>query len=144
MEELIRNIYEQARLIGACDKFTGKEHTLEEIVRLFLSVHGIEFCLKNQFPNIATFRAFKEHEEWLQEHGIYIDAGAISLKNRDMVVLIGRTSATLVYDELKRHKVVLLQGAKATIGAWKWALVNIQKDDTCEVIKSAYNNAIIL
>jgi len=144
MEETIKQIYQQARLIGACDKFTGKERTLQDIVNLFLTPQGLEFCIKHQFPNITTIRAFKKHDEWLQEHGIYIDAGAITLKNPKRAVLIGRTSATLVFDELERHEVVVLQGAKCTVGAWKWAVVHVQKDATSEVIKSAYNNAIIL
>ena len=35
MEALIKQIYAQARLLNACDLFTGNERTLDDIVRLF-------------------------------------------------------------------------------------------------------------
>lgn len=144
MEQTIKQIYEQAKLIGCCDKFTGKERTLEDIVALFTSPQGLEFCIKHSFPSITTYRSFKAHDAWLQEHGIYIDAGAITLKNPRRAILIGRTSATVTFDTLERHEVVVLQGAKCTVGAWKWAVVRVHADRESEVIKSAYNNAIIL
>lgn len=144
MEGIIRQIYEQAKIVGACDKFTGKERTLAQLVELFTSPQGLEFCIKHKFPNIATYRIFKPYDEQLRERGIYIDAGAITLKNPRRAVLIGRTSATVTFDELKHHEVVVLQGAKCVVGAWRWAVVRVQKDSESEVIKSAYNNAIIL
>lgn len=144
MEKLIKQIYEQARAIGACDKFKGNERTLEDILALFTSRQGLEFCMNNKFPNINTMRKFKTHDERLKEHGIYIDAGAITLQNPRLAILIGRTSATVTFDELKRHEVYVLQGAKCTVGAWKWSVVRVQADEDSEVIKSAYNNAVIL
>lgn len=144
MEKLIRQIYEQARVIGCCKMFTGSEKTLEDIIGLFTSPQGLEFCIKNKFPNIATYRAFKPWHEEARQYGIYVDAGAITLNNPRRAVLIGRTSATVTFDTLERHDVVVLQGAKCTVGAWKWAVVRVQADADSEVIKCAYNNAIIL
>ena len=143
MEEIVRQICEQARLVGACDKFTGREN-LGELIALFTSPQGLEFCIRNNFPNITTYRAFKRYEAQLQSYGIYIDAGAVTLRNPRMAVLIGRTSATVTFDTLERHEVVVLQGAKCVVGAWRWAVVRVHKDSGSEVIKSAYNNAIIL
>ena len=74
MKEVIRQIYTQAKLLGACPLFKGTEQTVEDIVRLFESSQGIEFCMKNHFPNMATFRLFKPHG--VEKYGIYMGYAA--------------------------------------------------------------------
>ena len=37
IEEVIRQVYSQARLLGSCHRFKGTEKTLEDIVALFCS-----------------------------------------------------------------------------------------------------------
>lgn len=142
METLIKQIYAQARLLNACDLFTGKERTLDDIVRLFSSVQGLEFCIKNHFPNIATFRKFKPFN--VERFGIYIDAGCITLENPAKAILIGRTSATVNCDTLARHEVFLLHGAKAVVNASKWAVVATTVEQGCSIIRNTSENAIVL
>lgn len=144
INDIIRQLYAQAEIIGQCGLFTGKESTLDDIVRLFTSPQGVEYCIKNNFPSLTSYRLFRPYYEQLQERGIYIDAGAITLKNPRRAIVVGRTSAIVTFDTLDRHEVVVLQGAKCTVGAWKWAVVRVMQDRESEVIKSAYNNAIIL
>ena len=142
METLIRQIYAQARLLNACGLFTGEERTLDDIVRLFSSVQGLEFCIKNHFPNMATFRKFKQYN--VERFEIYIDAGAVTLRNPKKVILIGRTSATIECDTLERHEVYLLHGAKAVVNASKWAVVATTVEQGCSIIRNASENAIVL
>ena len=142
MEKLISQIYQQAKLLGACPRFTGKERTLEDIISLFTSPQGLEFCIKNHFPNIATLRLFKQYD--VEKHGIYIDAGVITLKNPERAVLIGRTSATVNCDTCERHDITFMHGAKGTVNATKWAVVHVETGVGCNVIKNVFNNAIIL
>lgn len=142
MEAIIRQIYMQAKLLDVCDKFTGLETTLDDIVDLFLSPQGIEFCIKNHFPNMSTFRLFKQYD--IEKYGIYIDAGTITLKNPNRAVLIGRTIATVLYDKLELHQIVLLHGAKAIVNATKWAVVNTNVESGCIIIKNTADHAIIL
>lgn len=139
---IIQSLYEQARLSGACDKFTGAERTIDDIVRLFLSPQGIEFCMKHHFPNMAAVRQFKG--QGLERYGIYIDAGMISLREPERVVLIGRTTATIRVSELKRHEIIVMHGAKAAVTATKWAVVRLQVEQGCQVIRNTADNAIIL
>lgn len=144
MEAIIRQIYAQAKLIGACPRFTGQEKTLEDIVALFTSAQGMEFCIKNRFPNIATFRLFKPYGVD-SKYGIYIDAGVITLKNPGRAILIGRTSATVNCDEnSRRHEIVLLHGAKAVVNASKWAVASVTASTGCSIIKNVSENAVIL
>lgn len=142
MEKLIKQIYAQARLLNACELFTGKEKTLDDIVKLFTSVQGMEFCIRNHFPNIATFRQFKKYG--VHKFGIYIDAGAITLTNPKRAILIGRTSATINCDTLERHEVFLLHGAKAVVNASQWAVVATTGGQGCNLIRNTSENAIIL
>lgn len=142
MENLIQQIYSQAVNIGACPLFTGKEKTLEDIIELFLTPQGMEFCTEHHFPNIATIRLFKQYG--VERFGIYIDAGVITLKNPKRAILIGKTSATVNVDTLERHEVTFMHGAKGTVNASKWAVVRVKQGNGCTVIKNVFNNAIIL
>lgn len=142
MEQIIQQIYEQARLLGACPLFTGKERTLEDIVRLFTTTQGIEFCVNNHFPNMATFRLFKPHK--VEHFGIYIDAGTITLHNPKRAILIGRTSATINNDTLEAHEIILLHGAKAIVNASGWAVCKTTVETGCSIIRNTSENAVIL
>lgn len=142
MEELIKQIYQQAKLLDACPRFTGKERTLEDIIALFTSPQGLEFCIKNHFPNIATLRLFKQYG--VEKYGIYIDAGVVTLRNPKKAVLIGKTSATVNCDTCERHDITFMHCAKGTVNASKWSVVHVAMGNGCSVNKNVFNNAIIL
>lgn len=142
IEEVIRQVYSQARLLGSCHRFKGTEKTLEDIVALFCSPQGMEFCINNRFPNMATFRLFKPFEP--EKQGVYIDSGVLTLRNPKRVVLVGRTSATITCDTLERHEVFLLHGAKAIINASGWSVVSVSGSKSCQVIRNISGNAVIL
>lgn len=142
MEQTIKQIYQQAKLLGSCHLFTGKERTLEDIVRLFTTPQGIEFCVNKHFPNMATFRLFKPHN--VERFGIYIDAGTITLHNPARAVLIGRTSATVYCDTLSSHDIILLHGAKAVVNASGWAVCKTTVESGCHIIRNTSENAVIL
>lgn len=141
-DAIIKQIYAQARHLGCCDLFKGTED-FEALVRLFLSPQGIEFCMKNHFPSLATLRYFKRFD--LESRGIYIDAGTITLHNPDRVYLAGRTSATINCDSLKsRNCITLLRGSKAVINASGWAVAFVKTEAGSTCIKNAQDNALIL
>lgn len=142
MEQLIRQIYGQAHLLDACPLFTGEEKTLDDIINLFTSPQGMEFCMKKHFPNMATFRQFKRYK--VERFGIYIDAGTITITNPKRAILIGRTSATVNCDTLERHEVFLLHGAKAVVNASKWAVVACTVEQGCSIIRNTADHAIVL
>ncbi len=141
IQHIVSRIHAQAKQLSCCDLFTGKEG-LEELVRLFTSPQGIEFCLKHHFPNTATFRLFKPYN--VGRFGIYIDAGDITLNNPRRAILIGRTAATIRCDSTERHEVVVLHGAKALVSASKWAVVFTRVEAGCQLIKTTSENAIVL
>ena len=142
MAQIIQQIYKQARLLGACELFTGKERTLEDIVHLFVTPQGIEFCINNHFPNMETFRLFKPYK--IERFGIYIDAGTITLHNPKQAILIGNTVATINNDTLDAHEVILLHGAKAVVNASGWAVCKAIVAEDCYIDSNVTDNAIIL
>lgn len=143
MEQIIQNIYEQAKAIGACDYFTGKERTLEDIVTLLKSNKGREFCMQNRFPSLATFRLFKPFEP--EKLGVYIDRGVVTLHNPKNIVLVGRTTAVISYDSNKElHKVMVMQGASAVINAAGWSVVRAEGVQGARIVKNVRDNAVIL
>jgi hypothetical protein len=140
--DAIRKIYEQAQAIGQCGLFKGTE-TFEDLVALFRSPQGQEFCEKYDFPNLKTWREIARAYD-LTRFGIYVDAGRISLSNKPHVTLVGNTTGEcLRYDELKRHEVVLMHGARANIVAEKWAVVFVCKDRSSSYTKEQKDYSII-
>lgn len=141
IQTTIQMIYGQARLLGACDLFKGTED-LAGLVRLFKSPQGIEFCLRNNFPSLATLRLFKQYD--IAQHGVYIDAGNIRLRNPDNAILIGRTIADVTCDTNEAHNIVLMQGARAVLTARRWAVAFVKAGRGTSCIKAVYDNAIIM
>lgn len=136
-----RSLPNMAERYRQCCMFKGTED-LQGIIQLFTSPQGLEFCMRYHFPHMATFRLFKGRG--VEKYGIYIDAGAVTLKNPERAILIGHTSATIHCDTLERHTVVLLHGAKAVVNASQWAVVRVQVEQGCSCIKNTSGNAVIL
>lgn len=130
-----------AEKLAACDMFKGTED-LQELMRLLTSPQGTEFCIANNFPNLTTFCLFRK--EHLERFGVYIDAGEITLTNPDMAFLVGRTNAIIHCNTLKRHKVVAMHGASATVMASKWAVVHAVSGAGSNIIRRISDNAVIL
>ena len=142
MEQIIQQIYKQARLLGACKLFTGNERTLEDIVRLFITPQGIEFCSEHDFPNMETFRKFIPYN--VERFGIYIDAGTITLHNPERAILIGNTAATINNDTLEAHEIILLHGAKVIVNASEWAVCKTTIGRGGDIVCNTSGNAVIL
>lgn len=141
MKKLVQQIYKQAHQLGACNKFTGKE-TLEQLVQLLFSPQGIEFCLTNNFPDLATLRKFKKyHPERL---GVYIDCGTITLQEPQAAFLIGNTTATVKCQQTARKRLYLMHGANAHVEAGGFTVVRVEKDNNSQVTTNTSGNAKIL
>lgn len=137
-----RSLPNVAEAYRACRMFKGNE-TTEQIVALYKSTQGVEFCARYHFPSVNTVRLFKG--ENVERFGIYIDAGSLTLTEpKDKVLLIGRTTATVECAQLRRYEVVCLHGARAVINASRWAVVKVTAEQGCSVIKNIRDNAIIL
>lgn len=144
MSDIISIIHEQRNALSDCgrDLFKGTE-TIEELAAIFRTPQGAEFCETHNFPDLDTWRRLNEAYD-LTRFGVYVDAGNITLTNVADVTLIGETSGVLRYDELERHTVVVMHGAKANVTASGWAIVFVKQSDSCEVVTEVKNRAKIL
>lgn len=125
-----------------CKMFKGSEN-IEQLASLYKSTQGVEFCMRYHFPNLATLRSFKGQRP--ERFGIYIDAGNITIEEpKDKVLLIGRTTAVVNCAERRRYNIVCLHGGKAIVNASKWAVVRVETENGCTVVRNISENAIIL
>lgn len=138
MNKLISQIHEDAQQLGACARFKGDE-TLEELISLFYSPQGREFCMTHEFPSLDVLRKFRKYD--IGQYGIYIDAGVIRLRERVNLFLMGNTTASVTCSQTKRYVVYLMHGAHARIEAHDYAVVHVERDDASSVSVELYDNA---
>lgn len=123
MGNIINELHARAMNFEVCSKFTGNE-TPQELMQLMQTPQGVEFCTKNNFPDMDTLREFRGLQA--ESHGIYIDTNC-ELTNPTQLILSGTTHAVLHYDDpTKGHRVVLMHGATAEITATNWAVVFVK------------------
>ncbi len=143
LEKTIAKIYTEAKRRGACPLFTGEEKSVREIVELLTKPQGIEFCMNSGFPSIELFREFASYGS--EEYGMWVDAGDITITNPELpVVIVGKTTAVINVNELRRFQIYLFYGAKVVVEASGWAVVYCEKDRSCRVVRHCADNAIFL
>lgn len=133
-------VYSEAKKFSACSLLKGTECT-DELIELFFTPQGVEFCTTRNAPSLAAFRRFMGLQA--VRGGFYIDT-PIRAKNIAKLALIGHeTVAELEYDETKGHKVVLMHGARAKITASGYAVVFVSCAAGTEVEVVENNDAKI-
>lgn len=126
----VADVMRSALELGACNQ-SGKATDWKSLCWLFFTPQGREFCENNNFPSLEIFRGMRAY---VASYGVYVDGGAVTLRNNANVGIIGETVATLEYDDnTKVHKVILMHGAKATIKASNYAVINLTNVGNCEV-----------
>ncbi|MCF0187950.1 MAG: hypothetical protein HUK04_00430 [Bacteroidaceae bacterium] len=136
-----RNKHQMAQRYHDCAMFEGNE-TVQQLAEKLTSPQGLEFCVKKNFPNLATFRLFKGYKP--ERFGVYIDAGQVTISNPGKVLLVGKTYATVNCDSTERHEIATMHGATASIHASKWTVVHTTPGRGTTITKRATDNAIIL
>jgi hypothetical protein len=114
-------VYIEAKKAGICARMTGKED-FEDLMRLFFTPQGLEFCSAYNLPSMAVLQPFRGMQA--ARGGFYIDA-PVKLKNPVDIALFGTgTVAELEYDDVgTAHRVVMMHGAKAKITASSYTIV---------------------
>lgn len=139
--ELIEQISNDAHLLGACDKITGREN-ISEIVSLLFSPQGMEFCVANKFPSLDVFSAFKKHG--VDKKGVYINEGKITLSEPKDVCIVGRTNATINLSETNSHRICILHGAEVTINADGYSVTKVECDSDSTFVVNKKGRARVL
>ena len=138
--KIINEIHSKARQFKSCLLFNGKE-SFDELIELLMSAQGLEFCLKNNFPELNYFEQFDRLE--LAKKGVYVNAGIVEISNVENVLLVGNTEAKLIYNNTDvAYKISVLHGATASVHASNYAVVFTNgAAENFEIFTS--NNAIV-
>lgn len=140
--DIVKQLYKDARPYKPCKLFRGDE-TFRELMELFLSPQGLEFCIAHDFPRNDRLRAIKE--AGASGMGVWIDAGKKRAENARIIVLVGKTDFNLHYDTLEHAcRVVLMKGARCTLHASGYAVVSVLAQEGCECIKHVTDKAVVL
>lgn len=141
---MIAKILNGAKTLGACRKTDGIS-TAEQLAALYFSPQGREFCLKHNYPTLAMWQEIKAQIPGLEEMGIYIDAGAIELRNKENTALVGQTRAVAKFDENNSvFHVLALHGASVRIEAANYSVFEAETDKTGQATINKDKTAIRL
>lgn len=136
----LKELRKQARSMHSCALFGGYESE-RELAELMFSPQGVEFCTENSFPPVEAFGDLMPNAA---DYGIYVNAGDMELNDARRVYLIGDTHARLGYsDPGKRHEVIALHGATASICADGYSVVFLYNDDKSFFDVKTYNHAYV-
>lgn len=137
----VSKIMSEALKNGACSKSNGVSDW-KTLCWLFFTPQGMEFCEKNNFPDLQMFR---EMDERIGDYGVFVDKGKVKRNNDACIALIGDTDAELVFDDnTKVHKVILMHGARAFIVARNYAVVRLVNIGGCKVGINKDKTSVIL
>lgn len=138
---IIDDIMHEAIDLGACEK-SGTVSNYKTLAWLFFTPQGMEFCEKNNFPSIESFRELKDE---MSDHSVFVDAGVIQRNNDSAIACVGDTDARLVFDDpTKTHKVIVMHGARVFIVARNYAVVKLVSIGENKISISKDSSSVIL
>ena len=91
---------------GACNKIVNVKSE-EELVKLFFSPQGREFCIEHNFPSLEWFS-----ERDFEKYNIFVNKENVIAKNKNIALI--NSHGELEFTE-GYHVVILMHGATANI-----------------------------
>lgn len=136
--KLIEELLKGATELGACNKTKGIT-TLAELVALFTSPQGREFCIKHNYPSREQWRQIADHwsAEELSRYGVYVDLPSDYTETQDnpgTIIAVGETTHIdiRIWGADKLYRIMLMHGATATITASHYAVFDIEAGNGCK------------
>lgn len=140
-ENLLKEIYQDGKALGACSAFSEAK-TVKEIVDELFTPQGIEFCLKLRFPTLDVFRQFDKEE--VKQYDVYIDCGEIELIDPQRAFLVGNTKATIKCAKTQNNSIYLMHGASVSVIASGFAIVRVEGDKKSHISYIQNDHAKVL
>ena len=127
--KIIEELLAGAKAQGACRK-AGKIKDLDQLVELYLSPQGLEFCINNNYPSPEQWQAIKEAwgETELAKRNVYINEPHLVVDtNPGNIILVGeKTEAYITASGANRTQTIIaLHGAKAHVTGSDYAVLNL-------------------
>lgn len=127
--KIIKELLAGAKANGACRK-AGNIQNLDQLVELFLSAQGLEFCINHNYPSPDQWQAIKEAwgETELAKRNIYINISKkVNCSNPGNLILVGEKTEAYVSasgtDNIQT--IIALHGAKAHVKGSDYAVLNL-------------------
>lgn len=128
---MITDILNIAKTLGACDRANLAIQSWPDLARLYFSPQGLEFCSNRNFPSLKLWRKIDSRHD-ITEFGIFVGGQPRHCTNLPNVAVIGSV-ARLEYNCIGKYSIVLQHGARASIKASNYAVLNIVKIGDCKV-----------
>jgi len=96
--ELNKYVLDNATKINVCQEYAKLiplAKSADDLMKMYVSPKGVEFCLANDFPSNKDLVA--KAGDIINQYGVYIDAN-IKLADRGFLVLLGACTGTVSYD----------------------------------------------
>ena len=127
--KIIEELLAGAKAQGACRK-AGNIQNLDQLVELYLSPQGLEFCINNNYPSPEQWQAIKEGwgETELAKRKVYInDPHLVNDANPGSIILVGeKTEAYITASGADRiQTIIALHGAKAHVTGREYSVLNL-------------------
>jgi len=110
----------------------------EELLEMYVSPKGIEFCLANNFPSNEDL--VRLGGDTLNARGIYIDQ-SVKLADRPFLVLLGKSHATIRNSGYSVNQLFVKHGSSAWLTAADQSFTLIDCFDQSELHISTEGNA---
>lgn len=126
--ELAEQLKQDGIAKGLCRQYQMKLKPgmpVGDMVKLF--IHGIDFCVKNDYPTLEFMREHFKGES--EPYGAFIDDVVTGLKNAPDTVLNGECKAMLEYNGYSVSRVYIRHQSKVSVSVSGNAIVTIDVFD---------------
>lgn len=112
MKPSVHNIVQTVQELEHCNKL--KEiNSWSKLFKALFTHRGTQFCLKYKFPTLELLRLAGND---LSRHGVFTDAGKLTLHNCRRVILAGNTEAVIyISNNDSPTEIMVMHGAKAIV-----------------------------
>lgn len=123
-----KQLKSQAKELGACDKGLDNLERLNEQELVNRYIHFVDFAIENDFP---TNEFIKDNfdKELLHRNNIYVDEFIERRNARQVVVVQGKCTGTLLYDGMTTADIYVRHDSEVTIDCSRLSKVFISLHD---------------
>jgi len=139
--ELNKYILEKATQISVCDEYAKLiplAETADDLLKMYVSPKGIEFCLANNFPGNEDLT--KLAGDSLNVYGVYVDQ-SVKLSDRSFLVLLGNSHGTVAYGSYSTNQLFVKHRSSAWVTVKDHSFTLIDCFDQSEIHVSCQDSA---
>lgn len=127
-----KQLKEQAKELGACEKGLKNFEHLGEQDLINRYIHFVDFAIANNFPSNDFIR--KNFDQTLLEHNnIYVDSEFERRNARQVVIVQGKSSGTLLFDGYVTADVYIRHDSEVTIDCSRMSKIFINLYDNAKI-----------